>query len=176
MSSLCIFFVHSSHDEWSKKMQPCGGSNLSTGSKSPKCIYNISKNFKVEKNGEISRYRRGRRFDDPKIRRTNGRGRQPLPFKIYLQSRSCNGVLDRFELTKITFKEINPTIWRFFDTKTLPDRQMRSRTCYGFTRRIDQYRGFFRSKRTLISIKRICPMIPKCGNIMLSRYLKNISN
>ena len=33
----------------------CGGSNLSTGSKSPKCIYKISKNFRVEKNGEISR-------------------------------------------------------------------------------------------------------------------------
>ena len=31
------------------------GSNLSTGSKSPKCIYKISKNFRVEKNGEISR-------------------------------------------------------------------------------------------------------------------------
>ena len=31
------------------------GSNLSTGSKCPKCIYKISKNFRVEKNGEISR-------------------------------------------------------------------------------------------------------------------------
>ncbi len=33
----------------------CGSSNLSTDPKSPKCIYNISKNFRVEKNGEISR-------------------------------------------------------------------------------------------------------------------------
>ena len=31
------------------------GSNLSTDPKSPKCIYKISKNFRVEKNGEISR-------------------------------------------------------------------------------------------------------------------------
>ena len=31
------------------------GSNLTTGSKSLKCIYKISKNFRVEKNGEISR-------------------------------------------------------------------------------------------------------------------------
>ncbi len=31
------------------------GSNPATGSKSPKCIYKIPKNFRVEKNGEISR-------------------------------------------------------------------------------------------------------------------------
>ena len=31
------------------------GSNLSTDPKCPKCIYKISKNFRVEKNGEISR-------------------------------------------------------------------------------------------------------------------------
>lgn len=134
----------------------------------------ISKSKKTEKSLDIVGV--GASTTRKSAAQTDCRGRQPLPFKIYLQSRRCNGVLDRFELTKITFKEINPTIWRFFDTKTLPDRQMRSRTCYGFTRRIDQYRGFFRSKRTLISIKRICPMIPKCGNIMLSRYLKNISN
>ena len=30
-------------------------SNLSTDPKSPKCIYKIPKNFRVEKNGEISR-------------------------------------------------------------------------------------------------------------------------
>ena len=33
----------------------CGGSNLSTDPKCPKCIYKISKNFRVEKSGEISR-------------------------------------------------------------------------------------------------------------------------
>ena len=33
----------------------CGGSNPATGQKTPKCIYKISKNFRVEKAGEISR-------------------------------------------------------------------------------------------------------------------------
>ena len=31
------------------------GSNPATGQKTPKCIYKISKNFRVEKTGEISR-------------------------------------------------------------------------------------------------------------------------
>ena len=34
------------------------GSNPATDPKTPKCIYKISKNFRVEKNGEISRYLR----------------------------------------------------------------------------------------------------------------------
>ncbi len=38
------------------------GSNLSTDRKCPKCIYKISKNFRVEKNGEISRNLRFSRF------------------------------------------------------------------------------------------------------------------
>ena len=38
------------------------GSNLSTEPKSPKCIYKISKNFSVEKSGEISRNLRFSRF------------------------------------------------------------------------------------------------------------------
>ncbi len=38
------------------------GSNLSTDLKSPKCIYKISKNFRVEKSGEISRNLRFSRF------------------------------------------------------------------------------------------------------------------
>ena len=41
------------------------GSNLSTDPKSPKCIYKISKNFRVEKNGEISRNLRFPRFFVP---------------------------------------------------------------------------------------------------------------
>ena len=44
---------------------------------------------------------RGRRLDDPKNTvQTGCRGRQPLPFKNYLQSRRCNGILDRFEPAK----------------------------------------------------------------------------
>jgi len=35
------------------------GSNLSTAQKCPKCIYKISKNFRVEKSGEISRKQQG---------------------------------------------------------------------------------------------------------------------
>ena len=31
---------------------------------------------------------------------TGCRGRQPLPFKNYLQTHRCNGILDRFGLTK----------------------------------------------------------------------------
>ena len=38
------------------------GSSLSTDPKSSKCIYKISKNFRVEKTGEISRYLRFPRF------------------------------------------------------------------------------------------------------------------
>ena len=41
------------------------GSNPATGSKSPKCIYKILKNFRVEKNGEISRNLRFPRFFVP---------------------------------------------------------------------------------------------------------------
>ena len=44
---------------------------------------------------------RGRRLDDPKNTvQTGCRGRQPLPFKIYVQSHRCKGILDRFELAK----------------------------------------------------------------------------
>ena len=38
------------------------GSNLSTDPKCPKCIFKISKNFRVEKSGEISRNLRFSRF------------------------------------------------------------------------------------------------------------------
>ena len=41
------------------------GSNLSTDPKCPKCIYKISKNFRVEKSGEISRNLRFSRFFVP---------------------------------------------------------------------------------------------------------------
>ena len=41
------------------------GSNLSTDPKCPKCIYKISKNFRVEKSGEISRNLRFSRFSVP---------------------------------------------------------------------------------------------------------------
>ena len=41
------------------------GSNLSTDRKCPKCIYKISKNFRVEKSGEISRNLRFSRFFVP---------------------------------------------------------------------------------------------------------------
>ena len=41
------------------------GSNLSTDPKYPKCIYKISKNFRVEKSGEISRNLRFSRFFVP---------------------------------------------------------------------------------------------------------------
>ena len=41
------------------------GSNLSTDAKSPKCIYKILKNFRVEKSGEISRNLRFSRFFVP---------------------------------------------------------------------------------------------------------------
>ena len=41
------------------------GSNLSTDPKSPKCIYKISKNFRVEKSEEISRNLRFSRFFVP---------------------------------------------------------------------------------------------------------------
>ena len=45
--------------------------------------------------------RRGRRLDDPKNTvQTGCRGRQPLPFKIYLRSHRCNGIFDRFGLAK----------------------------------------------------------------------------
>ena len=51
-------------------------------------------------------HRRGRRLDDPKNTvQTGCRGRQPLPFKIYLQKHRCNGILDRFELTKAFLRE-----------------------------------------------------------------------
>ena len=41
------------------------GSNPATGQKTPKCIYKISKNFRVEKSGEISRNLRFSRFFVP---------------------------------------------------------------------------------------------------------------
>ena len=41
------------------------GSNLSTDPKSPKCIYKLSKNLRVEKSGEISRNLRFSRFFVP---------------------------------------------------------------------------------------------------------------
>ena len=43
----------------------CGGSNPATGQKTPKCINKISKNFRVEKAGEISRNLRFFRFFVP---------------------------------------------------------------------------------------------------------------
>ena len=43
----------------------CGGSNPATDPKCPKCIYKISKNFRVEKTGEISRNLRFSRFFVP---------------------------------------------------------------------------------------------------------------
>ena len=70
------------------------GSNLSTDRKCPKCIYKISKNFRVEKNGEISRNLRFSLVFVPASKsdthhgwdgriRTDGCGSQsPVPYRL----------------------------------------------------------------------------------------------
>ena len=40
-----------------------------------------------------------------KFVQTGRRGRRPLQFKKYLQSHRCNGILDRFGLTKASLRE-----------------------------------------------------------------------
>ena len=70
------------------------GSNLSTDPKCPKCIYKISKNFRVEKSGEISRNLRFSRFFVPasksdthhgwdgRIRTDECGSQSPVPYRL----------------------------------------------------------------------------------------------
>ena len=60
---LCKYFLNEKFFEMLRKV--CGGSNPATDRKTPKCIYKISKNFRVEKSREISRNLRFSRFFVP---------------------------------------------------------------------------------------------------------------
>ena len=82
------------------------GSNLSTDSKCPKCIYKILKNFRVEKSGEISRNLRFSRFFVPasksdtqhgwdgRIKTSSLRSAASCTKKSKIEKASCN--LHRF--------------------------------------------------------------------------------
>ena len=88
------------------------GSNLSTGSKSPKCIYKISKNFRVEKNGEISRNLRFSLVFVPASKSDTHHGRDSWTRTNEMQeSKSCaltDLAISLYEILNITIIHIFP--------------------------------------------------------------------
>ena len=89
------------------------GSNLSTDPKCPKCIYKISKNFRVEKSGEISRNLRFSRFFVPasksdthdgwdgRIRTDDCQSQSLVPYRLATSQKYTRILYHRFPVLSI---------------------------------------------------------------------------